>query len=204
MLKVGELVEGVTKVRILNLPRGVEQVLGDVGVFEGNDGSQYLPLEVNFGGRYWFFEPEDLEIVKDESNDESVPKEIPNVSSQSEDLIIYKSRWDEIIASLESGNNSAVVLTEEEVEIVQSVLKNNLPFNVVEDPVIVDPVISKEEQTHLDATHIGNVGNVHLYYRSDILKKWFCWEYFNSFWEECDFAYDDISQPLPITISKSI
>lgn len=117
--------------------------------------------------------------------------------TQSEDLIIYKSRWDEIIEDLEGGYG----MTDEEVEIVQSVLKNNTPFNVVEDPIIVDPVISKEEQTHLDATHVGNTGNSTFYYKSELLKKWFWWNDDNM-WEECEFEYDNISQLLPIAISK--
>lgn len=191
MLDVNDLVEGVTKVRILTLPRGVEQEVGDVGIFQKNDGDDNLPLKVDFKHDYWYFDPEHLEIV--ESEDKPVKS-----TNQSEDLIIYKSRWDEIIENID---NSLNCLTEEEAEIVKSVLKNNLPFNIVNDPVIVDPIIEKEEQTHLDATHIGDTGNASLYYKSEILKKWFCWNE-DYTWEECRFDYQDDEDLFPITISK--
>lgn len=191
MLDVNDLVEGVTKVRILTLPKGVEQEVGDVGIFQKNDGDDRLPLEVDFKYDYWYFDPEHLEIV--ESEDKPVKS-----TSQSEDLIIYKSRWDEIIENID---NSLNCLTEEEAEIVKSVLKNNLPFNIVNDPVIVDPIIEKEEQTHLDATHIGDTGNASLYYKSEILKKWFCWNE-DYTWEECRFDYQDDEDLFPIAISK--
>lgn len=191
MLDVNDLVEGVTKVRILTLPRGVEQEVGDVGIFQKNDGDDNLPLKVDFKHDYWYFDPEHLEIV--ESEDKPVKS-----TNQSEDLIIYKSRLDEIIENID---NSLNCLTEEEAEIVKSVLKNNLPFNIVNDPVIVDPIIEKEEQTHLDATHIGDTGNASLYYKSEILKKWFCWNE-DYTWEECRFDYQDDEDLFPITISK--
>ena len=162
MLNVEDLVEGVTKVRILVLPKHVKQDIGDVGIFQHNDGGDTLPLAVDFGGEYWFFDPYHLEIV--ENSDEPV-----KLSTLSEDLIIYKSRWNEIIENLSKPLN---IMTDEEVEIVKSVLKNNVPFNVVE---MSDSIIEKEEQTHLDATHIGDTGNASLYYKSEILKKWFCW-----------------------------
>lgn len=114
--------------------------------------------------------------------------------SQSEDLIIYKSRWDEIIENLEGGYG----MTDEESEIIKSVLKNNVPFNVVE---LYDPIIEKEEQTHLDATHIGGVCNAGFYYKSEILKKWFWWGE-DYTWEECNFDYRDGQDLFPITISK--
>lgn len=199
MLNVNELVEGVTKVRILNLPRGVEQVLGDVGVFEGNDGDIELPLEVKFEREDWWFNPEDLEIVKDESiSSVDVSNEGVSNESPSEDLIIYKSRWDEIIENLEGGYG----MTDEESEIVKSVLKNNLPFNVVEDPIIVDLVISKEEQTHLDATHIGGEGNAGFYYNSKDLDELFWWSVFDCEWQMCTFKLKEVSDIYPITISK--
>ena len=50
MLDVKDLVEGVTKVRILTLPKGVEQEVGDVGIFQKNDGDDRLPLKVDFKG----------------------------------------------------------------------------------------------------------------------------------------------------------
>ena len=194
MLDVNDLVEGVTKVRILTLPELVEQEVGDVGIFQKNDGDDNLPLKVDFKHDYWYFDPEYLEIV--ESDDEPV-----KLSTQSEDLIIYKSRWDEIVESLEGGSNGVAGMTDEEVEIVKSVLKNNVPFNVANDPVIIDPIIEKEEQTHLDATHIGDTGNASLYYKSEILKKWFCWNE-DYTWEECRFDYQDDEDLFPIAISK--
>lgn len=191
MLDVNDLVEGVTKVRILTLPRGVEQEVGDVGIFQKNDGDDNLPLKVDFKHDYWYFDPEHLEIV--ESEDKPVKS-----TNQSEDLIIYKSRWDEIIDNLHKPLN---FMTDEEVGVIKSVLKNNVPFNIVNDPVIVDPIIEKEEQTHLDATHIGDTGNASLYYKSEILKKWFCWNE-DYIWEECKFDYQDDEDLFPITISK--
>lgn len=196
MLDVNDLVEGVTKVRILRLPRGggVGQDVGDVGTFQYNDGEDTLPLKVEFGHDYWYFDPDDLEIV------EIVDKPVKSSTCQSEDLIIYKSRWDEIVESLEGGSNGVAGMTDEEVEIVKSVLKNSVPFNVVNDPVIVDPIIEKEEQTHLDATHIRGSSTT-LYYKSKLLKKWFWWSE-DCNWVECNFDYQDGQDLFPITISK--
>ena len=188
MLDVNDLVKGVTKVRILTLPKGVDQDRGDVGIFQYNDGDDALPLKVEFEDEYWFFDPEHLEIV--ENSDEPV-----KLSTQSEDLIIYKSRWNEIIENLSKPLN---IMTDEEVEIVKSVLKNNVPFNVVE---MSDLVIEKGEQTHLDATHIGDTGNCALYYKSELLKKWFWWDTSDGFWQECSFNYEG-TKLIPITISK--
>ena len=188
MLDVKDLVEGVTKVRILTLPSGVKQEVGDVGIFRENYGNASLPLVVYFKYDYWCFDPNHLEIV--ESEDKPVKS-----TNQSEDLIIYKSRWDEIIENLSKPLN---IMTDEEVEIIKSVLKNNVPFNVVE---MSDPIIEKEEQTHLDATHIGDTGNASLYYKSEILKKWFWWGE-DYTWEECNFDYRDGQDLFPITISK--
>ena len=162
MLDVKDLVEGITKVRILTLPRGVEQEVGDVGIFQKNDGDDNLPLKVDFKHDYWYFDPEHLEIV------ESEDKPVKSSTYQSEDLIIYKSRWDEIVENLSKPLNT---MTDEEAEIVKSVLKNNVPYSVINAPVIVDPIIEKEEQTHLDATHIGDTGNASLYYKSEILNQ---------------------------------
>ena len=114
-------------------------------------------------------------------------------TSQSEDLIIYKSRWDEIIENLSKPLNC---MTDEEVEIVKSVLKNNTPFNVV--PNLVDPIIEKEDQTHLDANYVGVGRNGCFYYRSDILKQWFYWNE-DYEWGECDFDYNDIGDVLPVS-----
>lgn len=192
MLDVKDLVEGVTKVRILTLPRGVEQEVGDVGIFQKNDGDDNLPLKVDFKHDYWYFDPEHLEIV--ESEDKPVKS-----TNQSEDLIIYKSRWDEIIDNLHKPLN---FMTDEEVGVIKSVLKNNVPYSVVNDPVIVDPIIEKEYQTHLDATHIGDTYNSEFYYKSEILKKWFWWSRDNDNWEECTFKFKDYESIFPITISK--
>ena len=194
MLDVNALVEGVTKVLILKVPSYVRQDIGDVGIFQHNDGDDELPLRVEFESKCWYFDPEHLEIV--ESEDKPVKS-----TNQSEDLIIYKSRWDEIVESLEGGSNGVTGMTDEEAEIVKSVLKNNVPFNIVNDPVIVDPIIEKEEQTHLDATHIGGVCNAGFYYKSEILKKWFWWGE-DYTWEECNFDYRDGQDLFPITISK--
>ena len=130
MLDVNDLVEGVTKVRILELPSFVSQNIGDVGIFQHNDGDDELPLKVEFEDEYWFFDPEHLEIVE-----------------------------------------------------------------------MSDSIIEKEEQTHLDATHIGDTGNASLYYKSEILKKWFWWSE-DYKWLECDFDYRDDEDLFPITISK--
>lgn len=119
-------------------------------------------------------------------------------TSQSEDLIIYKSRWDEIIENLSKPLNC---MTDEEVEIVKSVLKNNTPFNIV--PNLVDSVIEKEDQTHLDANYVGVGRNGCFYYRSDILKQWFYWNE-DYEWGECDFDYNDIGDVLPVSFGVGI
>ena len=193
MLDVNDLVEGVTKVKVLSLPNFVHQKVGDVGTFskKGNKYNNKL-IGVSFGdiqvgggdeGLYWF-DPKDLEIV------ENIQKEVTN---QSPDLLIYKSRWDEIIENLSKPLNC---MSDEEVEVVKSVLKNNIPFNVV--PNLVDSVIEKEQQTHLDANYVGVGRNGCFYYRSDILKQWFYWnEYYE--WGECDFDYNDIGDVLPVS-----
>lgn len=130
MLDVKDLVEGVTKVKVLSLPSFVRQKVGDEGTFVKTHKRDILYIGVTFGdiqigegseGLYWF-SSEHLEIVDNNDN------KIPDVSSQSEDLIIYKSRWDEIIDNLEGGYG----MSDEEVEVVKSVLKNNVPFNVVD------------------------------------------------------------------------
>lgn len=124
------------------------------------------------------------------------PHQLENVSP-SEDLIIYKTRWDEIIDNLE-GAYSVVKITDEELEIVKSVLKNNTPFSIVPDLKVVDPVIEKEDQTHLDANYVGVGRNGCFYYRSDILKQWFYWNE-SSEWEECVFDYNDVDDMLPVS-----
>ena len=186
MLDVNDLVEGVTKVKILKLPRSVRQAIGDVGVFMRNDNDFKLNLGVDFKSREWFFNPEDLEIVVDPYKE---------VGVQSSDLIIYKSRWDEIIENLHKPLN---LMSDEEVEIVKSVLKNNVPFNVVETPVVIDTVIEKEDQTHLDANYVGVQDNPCFYYRSNILKQWFYWNE-DYEWGKCDFDYEDVSDLLPVS-----
>lgn len=109
---------------------------------------------------------------------------------------ITESRWEEIIENIEGGYG----LTDEESEIVKSVLKLNKPFNVIPD--LVDPVLSREEQTHIDATHIGDTGNAYFYYKSKILKKWFCWDEEDCFWEECEFSYKDCEDLIPVKIGE--
>ena len=114
------------------------------------------------------------------------------------DIVICSARWDEIVNNLEGGYG----MTDEEVEVVRSILKNNIPFCVVDDPI--DHVISKEVQTHLDATHVGCTGNSALYYKSETLKKWFWWNE-GCGWEDCAFGYDeDTSDLYSISISKSV
>lgn len=195
MLDVNDLVEGVTKVKVLSLPHFVYQKVGDVGTFskKGNKcnnniiGVTFGDIQVGGGdeGLYWF-DPKDLEIV------ENIQKEVTN---QSPDLLIYKSRWDEIIENLSKPLNC---MSDEEVEVVKSVLKNNVPFNVIETPVAVDPIIEKEDQTHLDANYVGIGRNGCFYYRSDILKQWFYWNE-DYEWGECDFDYNDIGDVLPVS-----
>ena len=114
-------------------------------------------------------------------------------TSQSEDLIIYKSRWDEIIENLSKPLNC---MTDEEVEIVKSVLKNNTPFNVV--PNLVDSVIEKEDQTHLDANYVGMRGNPCFYYRSYINKQWFWWSE-DLKWVDTEIDYYDFCELLPVS-----
>ena len=195
MLDVNDLVEGVTKVKVLSLPHFVYQKVGDVGTFskKGNKynnniiGVTFGDIQVGGGdgGLYWF-DSKDLEIV------ENIQKEVTN---QSPDLLIYKSRWDEIIENLSKPLNC---MSDEEVEVVKSVLKNNVPFNVIETPVAVDPIIEKEDQTHLDANYVGIGRNGCFYYRSDILKQWFYWNE-DYEWGECDFDYNDIGDVLPVS-----
>ena len=196
MLDVNDLVEGVTKVKVLSLPNFVYQKVGDVGTFSkrGNKcnnniiGVTFGDIQVGGGGcqGLCWFDPKDLEIV------ENIQKEVTN---QSPDPIIYKSRWDEIIENLSKPLNC---MSDEEVEVVKSVLKNNIPFSIVPDLKVVDPVIEKEDQTHLDANYVGVGRNVCFYYRSDILKQWFYWdEYYE--WDECDFDYNDIGDVLPVS-----
>ena len=200
MLDVNDLVEGVTKVKVLSLPHFVYQKVGDVGTFskKGNKynnniiGVTFGDIQVGGGeeGLYWF-DPKDLEIV--ENIQKEVTNQSPDMYSQSEYLIIYKSRWDEIIENLSEPLNC---MTDEEVEIVKSVLKNNIPVNVV--PNLVDHVIEKEQQTHLDANYVGVGRNGCFYYRSDILKQWFNWNE-DYEWGECDFDYNDIGDVLPVS-----
>ena len=65
MLDVNDLVEGVTKVRILEVPRYVHQDIGDIGIFQYNNDEDELPLKVKFEGNHWFFDLDQLEIVDD-------------------------------------------------------------------------------------------------------------------------------------------
>ena len=179
------LVKNVTRFRVRNnIDNNVEDIafvkLGDIGTFV-----EECPLSFNvrLTCKTWkydvWFKRTQLELVEGQTN-------------ESPDLIIYKSRWDEIIENLSKPLNC---MTDEEVEIVKSVLKNNTPLNVV--PNLVDSVIEKEDQTHLDANYVGVGRNGCFYYRSDILKQWFYWnEYYE--WGECDFDYNDIGDVLPV------
>ena len=117
------------------------------------------------------------------------------MSKQKDDVEITKSRWEEIIEEIEGWYG----LTDEELNVIKSVLKSNVPSNVVEDKI--DPVISKEVQTHLDANYIGDIGNCALYYKSDVLKKWFYWDNYLYSWIDCSFPYEDNSNLFPITIA---
>ena len=94
---------------------------------------------------------------------------------------ICKSRWDEIIDNLTSNSE----MSKAEIDLVKSVLKNNIPYEVVPDPT--DPIIEKGVQTHLDANFVGKTGNPHFYYKSEILNTWFCWDDDYNYWQECDF-----------------
>lgn len=120
------------------------------------------------------------------------------ILSESEDVIIYKSRWDEIVEMVQGGYG----MSDEEAEIVKSVLKNNIPFNVVPDLQVFDPVIEKEVQTHLDANYVGVGGNSYFYYRSDILKEWFYWSD-DSEWVDCDYEYTVWREVLPVSFGEN-
>lgn len=200
MLNVDELVEGVTKVRILKQPMFVEQPVGDVGVFIKLNKDYSPSFGVDFGcDKLYWFNKEDLEIVKDKSiSSADVPNEGVSNEIPSEDLIIYKSRWDEIIENLHKPLNC---MSDEEVGIVKSVLKNNIPFNVVPDLKVIDTVIEKEDQTHLDATHIGDTGHFNLYYKSTLLNKLFWWN--STSWVESSFNYEDDGDLIPISFGES-
>ena len=180
------LVKNVTRFRVRNnVDNNVEYIafvkLGDIGTFV-----EECPLTFNIllMCKTWkyavWFKRTQLELVEGQTN-------------ESPDLIIYKSRWDEIIENLSKPLNC---MTDEEVEIVKSVLKNNTPFYVV--PNLVDSVIEKEDQTHLDANYVGVGRNGCFYYRSDILKQWFYWNE-DYEWGECDFDYNDIGDVLPVS-----
>ena len=184
------LVKNVIGFRVRNnVDNNVEDIafvkLGDIGTFV-----EECPLTFNIllMCKTWkyavWFKRTQLELVEGQTN-------------ESPDLIIYKSRWDEIIENLSKPLNC---MTDEEVEIVKSVLKNNTPFYVV--PNLVDSVIEKEDQTHLDANYVGVGRNGCFYYRSDILKQWFYWNE-DYEWGECDFDYNDIGDVLPVSFGES-
>ena len=191
-LKIGDEVKVINRVGN-NVERFGWVKNGDIATVESfydEDNEYKVELKCDSWNYSLFFLPHQIELYAEQPT-----------TPQSEDLIIHKSRWDEIVESLEGGSNGVAGMTDEEVEIVKSVLKNNVPFNVANDPVIIDPIIEKEEQTHLDATHIGDTGNASLYYKSEILKKWFCWNE-DYTWEECSFDYQDDEDLFPIAISK--
>ena len=180
------LVKNVTSFRVRNnVDNNVEYIefvkLVDIGTFV-----EECPLTFNIllMCKTWkyavWFNRNQLELVEGQTN-------------ESPDLIIYKSRWDEIIENLNKPLNC---MSDEEVEIVKSVLKNNTPFNIVPD--LVDSVIEKEDQTHLDANYVGVGRNGCFYYRSDILKQWFYWNE-DYEWGECYFDYNDVGDVLPVS-----
>ena len=180
------LVKNVTSFRVRNnFDNNVEYIafvkLGDIGTFVEECPLTFNILLVCKTWKYavWFNRNQ-LELVEGQTN-------------ESPDLIIYKSRWDEIIENLSKPLNC---MTDEEVEVVKAILKNNIPFNVV--PNLVDSVIEKEDQTHLDANYVGVGRNGCFYYRSDILKQWFYWNE-DYEWGECDFDYNDIGDVLPVS-----
>ena len=187
------LVKNVTRFRVCNnIDNNVEDIafvnLGDIGTFV-----EECPLSFNvrltcetWGYDVWFKRTQ-LELVEGQTN-------------ESPDLIIYKSRWDEIIENLHKPLN---IMTDEEFDIVKSVLKNNTPFSIVPDLKVVDPVIEKEDQTHLDANYVGVGRNGCFYYRSEILKQWFYWNE-SSEWEECEWDFNDASGLLPVSFGFGI
>lgn len=184
-LKVGD------DVRVVN---NIDNNVGKLGCVNIGDVGTVISNDVNIGG--------DRVLVESKSWDYNVyffPHQLENVSP-SEDLIIYKSRWDEIIDNLHKPLN---FMTDEEVEVIKAVLKNNVPFNVVEKPVVIDPVIEKEQQTHLDANFVGMQGNPCFYYRSYTLKQWFYWNE-SSEWEECDFDYEDVNDMLLVSFGINL
>ena len=180
------LVKNVTRFRVRNnVDNNVEDIafvkFGDIGIFvdECTLTSNILLTCETWNYAVWFNRNQ-LELVEGQTN-------------ESPYLIIYKSRWDEIIENLSKPLNC---MTDKEFEIVKSVLKNNTPLNVV--PNLVDSVIEKEDQTHLDANYVGVGRNGCFYYRSDILKQWFYWNE-DYEWGECDFDYNDVGDVLPVS-----
>lgn len=157
--------------------------IGDVGIVKRIDSilNKVQVVSESWSCSIWYF-----------------PHQLENVTP-SEDLIFYKSRWDEIIDNLEGGYG----MTDEEVDIVKSVLKNNIPFNVVPDLRVVDIVIEKENQTHLDANYFGIQGDPCFYYRSYLLKQWFWWNH--SKWKECEFDFNELLTELfnPVSFGES-
>ena len=186
------LVKNVISFRVRNnVDNNVEDIafvkLGDIGIFVDECP---LTFNIRLTCKTWkydvWFKRTQLELVEGQTN-------------ESPDLIIYKSRWEEIIKNLEGGYG----MSDEEVEVVKSVLKNNTPFSIVPDLKVIDPVIEKEDQTHLDANYVGVGRNGCFYYRSDILKQWFYWGE-DSEWEDCDFDYNDIGDVLPVSFGAGI
>ena len=180
------LVKNVTRLRVRN---NVDNNVGKIAFVKLEDIGTFVeecPLTFNIllMCKTWkytvWFKRTQLELVEGQTN-------------ESPDLIIYKSRWDEIIENLSKPLNC---MTDEEVEIVKSVLKNNTPFNVVPD--LVDSVIEKEDQTHLDANYVGMRGNPCFYYRSHIIKQWFWWSE-DLKWVDTEIDYYDFCELLPVS-----
>ena len=184
-LKIGDEVKVINRVGN-NVERFGWVKNGDIATVESfydEDNEYKVELKCDSWNYSLFFLPHQIELYAEQPT-----------TPQSEDLIIYKSRWDEIVESLEGGYG----MTDEEAEIVKSVLKNNVPFNVVD---LSDPIIEKGKQTHLNTTHIGDTGNASFYYKSEVLKKWFWWSGDHK-WVVCDFNYEDCNDLFPITISN--
>ena len=112
-LKIGDEVKVINRVGN-NVERFVWVKNGDIAVvksFYDEDNEYRVELECESWNYPLFFLPHQIEPYVEQ----------PNIS-QSEDLIIYKSRWDEIIENID---NSLNCMTEEEAEIVKSVPNHN-------------------------------------------------------------------------------
>lgn len=55
--------------------------------------------------------------------------------------MISQSRWDWIVEEVVFGAKIRIFVTGEELQLVESILKNNTPFQVVPDQLFYDDVI---------------------------------------------------------------